>query len=127
MSARINRSAGEPPAWPPRQGRTCPRGRRTLPVRAGQLVAMLGLAVTAASALPGARADAVRAARDRDGTGYNVSRVSAASTARTRPLVFGIYPGGAAGTVGPSGRLVPDDLGKALARSRSCDLRATRS
>ena len=115
MSVRINRSAGEPPAWPPRQGRICPRGRRTLPVRAGQIVAMLGLAVIAATVLPGARADAGRTARDPDGKGYNVSRVSAASTARMRPLVFGIYPGGAAGTVGPSGRLVPDDLGKALA------------
>jgi hypothetical protein len=115
MSPRINRSPGKPPAWPPRQGRTCPHRRRTLPMRAGPLVAMLVLAVTAAVVLPGARADAVRTARDRDGTGYNVSRVSAASTARRHPLVFGIYPGGAAGTVGPSGRVVPDDPGKALA------------
>jgi hypothetical protein len=32
------------------------------------------------------------------------------SSVLTKPLVFGIYPGGAAGTVGPSGRPVVDDF-----------------
>ncbi|HEY3729523.1 MAG TPA: hypothetical protein VGL51_20260 [Solirubrobacteraceae bacterium] len=32
----------------------------------------------------------------------------------SRPLTFGIYPGGAAGTVGPSGQLKPEDPAKRL-------------
>lgn len=39
-----------------------------------------------------------------------------------RPLVFGIYPGGAAGAVGPSGPTVADDLGAQLKALR--ELRA---
>jgi hypothetical protein len=34
--------------------------------------------------------------------------------AAVKPLVFGIYPGGAAGTVGPSGPVVPEDLAAQL-------------
>ena len=36
-------------------------------------------------------------------------------TPSSRPVVFGIYPGGAAGTVGPSGPLAPEDPVKRLA------------
>lgn len=43
-------------------------------------------------------------------------RTRHAVTARsTAPLVFGIYPGGAAGAVGPSGALYPEDPTKRLA------------
>jgi hypothetical protein len=43
---------------------------------------------------------------------HRVVRTAAASAA---PLVFGIYPGGAAGTVGPSGPVAPEDPAKRLA------------
>jgi hypothetical protein len=42
-------------------------------------------------------------------------RVRAESAAPRLPLVFGVYPGGAAGTVGPSGPVAPDDPVKRLA------------
>jgi hypothetical protein len=37
-------------------------------------------------------------------------------SSRAAPLVFGIYPGGAAGTVGPAGRTKPEDPSLRLAR-----------
>jgi hypothetical protein len=37
------------------------------------------------------------------------------NTQKNRPLVFGIYPGGAAGTVGPSAPVKPEDPAKRLA------------
>jgi hypothetical protein len=42
---------------------------------------------------------------------------SSKSTARA-PLVFGIYPGGAVGTVGPTGHVVPDNSSRQLAALR---------
>jgi len=38
-----------------------------------------------------------------------------ASTSSAKPVVFGIYPGGAAGTVGPSGPIAPENPAKRLA------------
>jgi hypothetical protein len=42
-------------------------------------------------------------------------RTKADNSSATPPLVFGIYPGGAAGTVGPGGTTVPEDPVKRLA------------
>jgi hypothetical protein len=42
-------------------------------------------------------------------------RARAQSAAPRLPLVFGVYPGGAAGTVGPSGPVAPEDPVKRLA------------
>jgi hypothetical protein len=42
-------------------------------------------------------------------------RVSAAAASAARPVVFGIYPGGAAGTTGPNGPAAPEDPTRRLA------------
>jgi hypothetical protein len=44
-----------------------------------------------------------------------LKKVRSRTAPSTPPLVFGIYPGGAAGTVGPGGTLRPEDPGKRLA------------
>jgi hypothetical protein len=49
------------------------------------------------------------------GDAAEAARPEARSTS-TAPLVFGIYPGGAAGTVGPAGRTRPEDPSSRLAR-----------
>ena len=43
------------------------------------------------------------------------SVADAGRSSSTKPLVFGIYPGGAAGTVGPSGPVAPENPAKRLA------------
>ncbi|HWD76940.1 MAG TPA: hypothetical protein VG371_17515 [Solirubrobacteraceae bacterium] len=53
-----------------------------------------------------------RASHIRTAARHRVLRTAAASAA---PVVFGIYPGGAAGTVGPSGPVAPEDPAKRLA------------
>jgi hypothetical protein len=83
--------------------------------RIGALVVLLGLAWTASLGLPVGRSIAVRMVAHHHRDRARVSRVKKASTAAPPPLVFGIYPGGAAGTVGPSGRVIPEDPGKRLA------------
>ena len=105
--ARAGRVRGEDTA--------CPDRRSAPPRRAGPLVVVLILAGTAGLVLPVAQAIAARVASDRHRVRSDGLGVSAVSTAGTRPLVFGIYPGGAAGTVGASGQLVPEDPGKTLA------------
>jgi len=46
---------------------------------------------------------------------HHTVRTKAYNSGATPPLVFGIYPGGAAGTVGPGGTTVPEDPFKRLA------------
>ena len=79
------------------------------------MVVLLTLAWTAGLGLPVGRSIASRIALHRHRGWSSVSRVNTASTAAAPPLVFGIYPGGAAGTVGPSGQVIPDVPSKRLA------------
>lgn len=87
----------------------------------GRPVVIAGLVLVAfvlglVSAAPaGARPQAharhlTRSFRDR-----SMSRARTRTITPARPLVFGIYPGGAAGTVGPAGQLQPEDPVKRLA------------
>lgn len=50
-----------------------------------------------------------------------VAPAGADAATKRRPLVFGIYPGGAAGTVGPGGQTRPED--PALRRRAPLNLR----
>lgn len=82
-------------------------------------VAWLGVASALILSALALAADAVaRPAVDTDGSGvsypavqghYSVSFPNSTSRASAHALVFGIYPGGAAGTVGPSGPLNPEN------------------
>lgn len=85
------------------------------PGRICALVVPLLLAWTSSLGPPVGRSIAVRVAAHHDRHRSSVSSVKNASTAAPPPLVFGIYPGGAAGTVGPSGRVIPEDPDKRLA------------
>ena len=69
-------------------------------------VAMMGIAAPAGSSEPPALASWVPDAEQRDQTDARHRR-GLMSTPR-RPLEFGIYPGGAAGTVGPAGEVRPE-------------------
>ena len=53
------------------------------------------------------------------GAASQPTRDHGAAKAGMAPLVFGIYPGGAAGTVGPSGPVKPEDPAKRLSALRS--------
>lgn len=71
---------------------------RRYAVRSLALSALLGALLAGALAVAPARSARIRASRH----------------GAAKPLVFGIYPGGAAGTVGPSGTTVADDFGAQL-------------
>jgi hypothetical protein len=47
--------------------------------------------------------------------GVSVAAAAQSHKRRPAPIVFGIYPGGGAGTVGPSGRTIPEDPARRLA------------
>ena len=101
--------------------------RRSLPVRSGwRRAAALGFAVVLLAALVtialGARAGAPTGARTGVPGTVTPGRLTLAASIRYQPvshlkpkspapprLVFGIYPGGAAGTVGPSGPVAPEN------------------
>ncbi len=110
------------PAEKFRQERTACR-RRAL-ARTTQLSTWAALIIAAIGGLaaPVAQAADQRIARHRLVGHHPRSTVSRLRTARTTgapPLTFGIYPGGAAGTVGPRGRLAPEDPAKRLAALES--------
>jgi len=93
--------------------RRSPVARAGSPFGRGRLLAAV-LAVICAlpaawhgSAPAAASGEGAYAALVRDGARFSLGRRGSAATAP--PLVFGIYPGGAAGTVGPSGRTRPED------------------
>jgi hypothetical protein len=85
------------------------------------LAAVLGTCVLTASSSAGANASRKaagtlrRPAQGRHGT---VTARDPTSTATAAPLVFGIYPGGAAGAVGPSGPTKPENPELRLAALR---------
>ena len=102
-------------------------------VRAGLVLAAAAVTIPAGAPAAGAAAHpaerahahpakhhhARKAARHQPRTRHAVRKPSRktarhprARAAAVRPVTFGIYPGGAAGTVGPSGRLVPEDAAK---------------
>lgn len=80
---------------PTRTAKRRPRAARAAGVR----ISRWGLATLGAAAIVSAAA-----------AGVSVSPAEAAPP----PLIFGVYPGGAAGTVGPSGPIKPEDSAKRL-------------
>jgi hypothetical protein len=92
-----------------------PRRRRPLRLRSGLglTLALLTATVAGAWAAPvaGSRAQAQLAASKATAAVSPMNRVNRVSRRRPSRLVFGIYPGGAAGTVGPAGRTIPEDAG----------------
>ena len=94
-------------------------------VRAGLVLAAAAVTIPAgasaaeAAAHPARHAQGRKAAHHQPRTRHAVRKPSRktarhprARAAAARPVTFGIYPGGAAGTVGPSGRLVPEDAAR---------------
>jgi hypothetical protein len=81
-------------------------GRPALGEASGGARATAGVRATGPLELTAARSRKVKLPRLR-----RARRAAAAAV----PLVFGIYPGGAAGTVGPSGRTIPEDPVRRLA------------
>ena len=75
------------------------------------VLGLLTATVAGAWAAPGAgsRAEAQRPPSKAGGAVSSMHRFHRASRRQASPLVFGIYPGGAAGTVGPAGRTIPED------------------
>lgn len=93
--------------------------RRVRGVLPRVLPATLALSLAAGALLMTVQADAARSQHARSARDQHHKRhrhkPRKASASAARPLQFGIYPGGAAGTVGPSGPLSPENPAKRLA------------
>ena len=72
------------------------------------LLALALLTATAAAPEAGSRAEAQRPPGSSTSASNPMHPAMKPSRRRPAPLVFGIYPGGAAGTVGPAGRTIPE-------------------
>jgi hypothetical protein len=91
------------------------RTRRTRTAALGLAYALIASLAIGASANAGAAQRHITDIRRQVAMSHSTTRMKQRRSNPRPTLTFGIYPGGAAGTVGPSGQTKPEDPGKRLA------------